>query len=119
VRIMQDDRVLGPGEEGEIVGRSPGVMQGYYNDPEATARVIAPDVWRRHGGLGFLDAEEYLYSTGRVKDLIILGGANLIPADVEEVVDHVPGVRYSAAVGVDSRRTGSQRLHIVAEVRGD
>jgi acyl-CoA synthetase (AMP-forming)/AMP-acid ligase II len=119
VRIMQDDRVLGPGEEGEIVVRSPGVMQGYYNNPEATARVLSPDGWLRTGDLGFLDADEYLYITGRVKDLIILGGANVIPADVEEVVDHVPGVRYSAAVGIDSQRMGSQRLHIVAEVRGD
>jgi acyl-CoA synthetase (AMP-forming)/AMP-acid ligase II len=119
VRIMQDDRVVGPGEEGEIVVRSPGVMQGYYNNPEATARVLSPDGWLRTGDLGFRDAEEYLYITGRVKDLIILGGGNLIPADVEEVVDHVPGVRYSAAVGIDSERTGSQRLHIVAEVRGD
>lgn len=94
-------------------------MQGYYNNPEATARVLSPDGWLRTGDLGFRDAEEYLYITGRVKDLIILGGGNLIPADVEEVVDHVPGVRYSAAVGIDSERTGSQRLHIVAEVRGD
>src|SRR4030095_12941164 len=119
VRIMQDDRVVGPGQEGEIVVRSPGVMRGYYGNPEDTRRVLSPDGWLRTGDLGFLDAEEYLYITGRLKDLIILGGGNLIPADVEEVVDHVPGVRYSAAVGIDSERTGSQRLHIVAEVRGD
>jgi long-chain acyl-CoA synthetase len=105
--------------EGEIVIQSPGVMQGYYNNPEATRRALSPDGWLRTGELGFLDAEEYLYITGRVKDLIILGGANVIPADVEEMVDRVGGVRYSAAVGIDSKRTGSQRLHIVAEVRGD
>jgi acyl-CoA synthetase (AMP-forming)/AMP-acid ligase II len=119
VRILQDDKVVGPGVEGEIVVQSPGVMQGYYNNPEATSRVLSPDGWLRTGDLGFLDAEEYLFVTGRVKDLIILGGKNLVPADVEEVVDHVGGVRYSAAVGIDSERTGSQRLHIVAEVRGD
>ncbi|HEX4995113.1 MAG TPA: AMP-binding protein, partial [Methylomirabilota bacterium] len=119
VRIMQEDRVVGPGVEGEIVVRSPGVMQGYHNNPEATRRVLSADGWLRTGDLGFLDAEEYLYVTGRVKDLIILGGENVIPADVEEVVDRVGGVRYSAAVGIDSERTGSQRLHVVAEVRGD
>ena len=119
VRIMQEDQVLGPGVEGEIVVQSPGVMQGYYNNPDATRRVLSPEGWLRTGDLGFLDAEDYLFVTGRVKDLIILGGKNVTPTDVEEVVDHVGGVRYSAAVGIDSERTGSQRLHIVAEVRGD
>jgi long-chain acyl-CoA synthetase len=75
-------------------------MQGYYNNPEATARVLSPDGWLRTGDLGFLDAEGYLYVTGRLKDVIILGGENVIPADIEEIVDHVPGVRHSAAVGV-------------------
>ena len=69
------------------------------------------------GDLGFVDSSGYLYVTGRLKDLIILGGENVIPLDVEEVVDQVPGVRYSAAVGLTSERTGSQRLHVVAEVR--
>jgi acyl-CoA synthetase (AMP-forming)/AMP-acid ligase II len=119
VRILQDDRVMEAGVEGEINVQSPGVMQGYYNNPEATRRVLSRDGWLRTGDLGFVDGEGYLFVTGRVKDLIILGGGNVIPADVEEVVDHVPGVRYSAAVGIDSARLGSQRLHVVAEVRGD
>jgi acyl-CoA synthetase (AMP-forming)/AMP-acid ligase II len=119
VRIVQDERVADTGVEGEICVQSPGVMQGYYNNPEATRRVLSRDGWLRTGDLGFLDSEGFLFVTGRVKDLIILGGQNVIPADVEEVVDHVPGVRYSAAVGIDSARTGTQRLHVVAEVRGD
>ena len=49
--------------------------------------------------------------------MIILGGENVVPTDVEEIVDHVPGIRYSAAVGVDSERTGTQRLYVVAELR--
>jgi acyl-CoA synthetase (AMP-forming)/AMP-acid ligase II len=108
---------LPPGTEGEICVKSPGVMQGYYNNPEATARVLTSDGWLRTGDLGFVDAEGYLYITGRLKDIIILGGENIVPADVEEIVDHVPGVRYSAAVGVDSERTGTQRLYVVAELR--
>jgi acyl-CoA synthetase (AMP-forming)/AMP-acid ligase II len=103
--------------EGEICVKSPGVMQGYYNNPEATARVLTPDGWLRTGDLGFLDSEGYLYVTGRLKDIIIVGGKNIAPADIEEIVDHVPGVRYSAAVGVDSERTGTQRLYVVAELR--
>src|SRR6059036_1903400 len=108
---------LPPDTEGEICVKSPGVMQSYYNNPEATARVLTPDGWLRTGDLGFVDAEGYLYITGRLKDIIILGGENIVPADVEEIVDHVPGVRYSAAVGVDSERTGTQRLYVVAELR--
>jgi len=107
-----------PGEVGEILVRSPGVMQGYYRDPDATARALR-DGWLHTGDLGFLDADGYLYVAGRVKDLIIVGGENVAPADVEEIVDAVAGVRYSAAVGLDSARAGTQRLHVVAEVRGE
>src|SRR6058998_3597885 len=107
------------GEEGEICVKSPGVMKGYYNNPVATAKVLMPGGWLRTGDLGFVDAEGFLYITGRLKDLIILGGQNVVPADIEEVVDRVNGVRYSAAVGIDSERTGTQRLHVVAEVRSE
>jgi acyl-CoA synthetase (AMP-forming)/AMP-acid ligase II len=108
---------LPPDTEGEVCVKSPGVMRGYYNNPAATARVLTEDGWLRTGDLGFLDAEGYLYITGRLKDVIIVGGQNLAPADIEELADQVPGVRYSAAVGIDSERTGSQRLYVVAEAR--
>jgi acyl-CoA synthetase (AMP-forming)/AMP-acid ligase II len=94
-------------------------MLGYYNNPEATARVLSADGWLRTGDLGFVDDEGYLYITGRLKDVILLGGENVLPADIEEIVDDVPGVRYSAAIGLDSERTGTQRLHVVAEVRSE
>jgi acyl-CoA synthetase (AMP-forming)/AMP-acid ligase II len=126
VRVMDpqldgatEERVLGAGVEGEVCVKSPGVMKGYYKNPEATAKVLSPDGWLRTGDLGFVDAEGYLFITGRIKDVIILGGENVLPADIEEVVDHVPGVRYSAAVGLDSERAGTQRLHVVAEVRSE
>ena len=105
------------GVEAEICVKSPGVMQGYYKNPEATRSVLSQDGWLRTGDLGFVDAEGYLYVTGRLKDLIILGGQNVVPANIEEIVDRVDGVRYSAAVGIENERTGSQRLHVVAEVR--
>ena len=104
---------------GEICVKSPGVMLGYYNNPEATARVLSADGWLRTGDLGFLDDEGCLYVTGRLKDLMILGGENVVPHDIEEIVDHVAGIRYSAAVAVDSERTGTQRLHVIAEVRDE
>jgi acyl-CoA synthetase (AMP-forming)/AMP-acid ligase II len=111
--------VLGPGVEGEVCVKSPGVMVGYYNNPAATAQVLGADGWLRTGDLGILDDQGFLYITGRLKDVIILGGENVLPADIEEIVDHVPGVRYSAAVGLESERTGTQRLHVVAEVRSE
>jgi acyl-CoA synthetase (AMP-forming)/AMP-acid ligase II len=110
---------LPPGVEGEICVKSPGVMRGYYNNAEATAKVLSADGWLRTGDLGIVNDEGLLFVTGRIKDLIVLGGQNLAPADVEEIVDAIPGVRYSAAVGVESERTATQRLFVVAEVRAD
>jgi acyl-CoA synthetase (AMP-forming)/AMP-acid ligase II len=110
---------LAPMDIGEICVKSPGVMRGYYNNPEATARAIDADGWLRTGDLGCLDHAGDLYVTGRLKDLMILGGDNVVPHDIEEVVDHLAGVRYSAAVGVDSERSGTQRLHVIAEVRDE
>jgi fatty-acyl-CoA synthase len=107
-----------PGEVGEILVQSPGVMQGYYRDPEGTARALR-DGWLHTGDLGYLDAEGYLFITGRMKDVIIVRGQNVVPGDIEEAADHVAGIRYSAAVGIESERTGTQRLHVVAEVRDD
>ena len=107
-----------PGEVGEILVQSPGVMQGYYRDPDATARALRGG-WLHTGDLGFLDAQGYLFVTGRIKDVIIVRGQNVVPTDIEEAADHVAGVRYSAAIGIESERTGTQRLHVIAEVRGD
>jgi long chain fatty acid CoA FadD26 len=113
-----DARRAAPLEVGEILVQSAGVMQGYYRDEAATRRALRGG-WLHTGDLGMLDAEGYLYVTGRIKDLIIVRGQNVVPADVEEVVDAVPGIRYSAAIGIESERTGTQRLHVVAELRSD
>jgi acyl-CoA synthetase (AMP-forming)/AMP-acid ligase II len=117
VRIMDGAQQVNAEVEGEICVRSPGVMQGYYRNPAGTRRVLSDDGWLRTGDLGFVDREGFLFITGRLKDLIILGGENVIPADIEEIVDRIAGVRYSAAVGLENERTGTQRLHVVAEVR--
>jgi acyl-CoA synthetase (AMP-forming)/AMP-acid ligase II len=108
-----------PATTGEIWVKSPGVMRGYYGNPAATASVLTADGWLRTGDLGFVDRDGFLYITGRLKDLMILGGENVVPSDIEELVDHVAGVRYSAAVATESERTGTHRLHVVAEVRDE
>jgi acyl-CoA synthetase (AMP-forming)/AMP-acid ligase II len=117
VKIVDGDVELTAGSAGEILVKSPGVMRGYYGNAEATEKVLTPDGWLRSGDLGFVDREGHLYITGRIKDVIIVGGENIGPADIEELVDQVPGIRYSGAVGVDSDRLGTQRLYVVAEVR--
>ncbi|MBI2467896.1 MAG: AMP-binding protein [Candidatus Rokubacteria bacterium] len=119
VAIWEDGepgRFLGPGEAGEIVVRTPGAMRGYYRDPDATRRAFRSG-WLHTGDLGYLEADGYLFVVGRQKDLIIVRGENLMPLDVETVVDAIPGVRYSAAVGVGSERVGTERLVVVVEVR--
>jgi acyl-CoA synthetase (AMP-forming)/AMP-acid ligase II len=120
VAIARPDGAAGAraDEVGEILVQSPGVMQGYHREPDATAHALR-DGWLHTGDLGFLDADGYLYVTGRIKDVIIVGGQNVAPADLEEIVDGLPRIRYSAVVGLDSARTGTQRVHVVAEVRDE
>ena len=87
-------RIVGPdtgadvpaGEVGEILIRSPQVMQGYWHNDEATAAVIDADGWFRSGDAGYLDADGYLYIHDRVKDMIVSGGENVYPAEVENVL---------------------------------
>ncbi len=109
-------RRLPTGEAGEIVVRTPAAMRGYYRDPAATAQAFRSG-WLHTGDLGYLEPDGYLFVVGRQKDLIVVRGENVMPLDVEAVVDAVPGVRYSAAVGLGSDRLGTQRLVVVAEVR--
>jgi acyl-CoA synthetase (AMP-forming)/AMP-acid ligase II len=107
---------VGPGEVGEIVVRTPAAMRGYYRDPAATARAFRSG-WLHTGDLGYREPDGFLFVVGRQKNLLIVRGENLMPSDVESVVDQVAGVRYSAAVGVASDRLGTQRLVVVAEAR--
>lgn len=109
-------RFLPPGEVGEIVVRTPGAMRGYDGDPEATRHAFRSG-WLHTGDLGYLAPDGELFVVGRQKELIILRGENLAPHEVERIVDAVPGIRYSAAVGLPSARVGTERLVVVAEVR--
>jgi len=109
---------LGEREEGAIHFRGSSVMQGYFRNPEATAAVERGDGWIDSGDLGYW-ADEDLFITGRVKDVIIAAGRNIYPQEVEEAVGDVPGVRRGcvAAFGVEDPRTGTERLVVVAESR--
>jgi acyl-CoA synthetase (AMP-forming)/AMP-acid ligase II len=100
VEIMNDDgQVLRPGETGEICVRGDLVMKGYYKAPELTAQTIV-DGWLHTGDIGHLDAGGYLHITDRKKDMIISGGFNIYPSEVEQVIWSHPKVQDCAVIGV-------------------
>jgi long-chain acyl-CoA synthetase len=96
---------LSVGETGEIIVRSPVLMSGYFNQPEATAAALV-DGWLHTGDAGALDDEGYVYLKDRIKDMIVSGGENIYPAEVENVLFEHPSVREVAVVGVPDERWG-------------
>lgn len=106
------------GEEGEIVIGGPTVMQGYFRDPAATAAAIR-DGWLHTGDLGRRNADGYLFVTGRVKALIISGGENVSPVEVEEVLRQHPQVADVAVIGTPHPKWGEQVTAVVVARGGD
>lgn len=101
VRVADaDDRPLPDGEIGGIQVRGPNVMSGYWKLPERRDEDFAPDGFFRTGDLGRFDADGYLAIVGRAKDLVISGGYNVYPKEIEMLLDEIPGVAESAAFGV-------------------
>jgi long-chain acyl-CoA synthetase len=112
-----DGRALPAGEIGEICCRSPGVMQGYWNAPEASADAIQ-DGWLHTGDVGYVDEGGYLYIVDRKKDLIIRGGFNVYPRDVEDALVEHPAVQMAAVVGRPSERHGEEVVAFVSLTDG-
>jgi len=104
----ETNRTLGPGEQGEVCCRGYNVMRGYYNMPEETSRTIDADGWLHSGDLGVMDEDGYLSITGRLKDMIIRGGENVYPREIEEFLYTMEGVRDVQVVGVPSNRYGEE-----------
>ena len=94
------------GEVGELWTRSHQNMKGYWNNPEATADAVTPDGWFRTGDAGYCDADGYLYLHDRVKDMIVSGGENVYPAEVENALMKHPAVADVAVIGVPDERVG-------------
>jgi acyl-CoA synthetase (AMP-forming)/AMP-acid ligase II len=118
IRILgPDDRDVPPGEPGEIVGRGRIVMAGYHARPDANAEATWVDElgrrWLRTGDVGRLDEEGFLYIVDRKKDMILSGGQNVYPADIEAVMFGHPDVAEVAVVGVPSERWGETPLAVV------
>jgi long-chain acyl-CoA synthetase len=103
----EHDRAVAPGERGEVVVRGPNVMKGYYGNPEATAEAKRSG-WFRTGDIGQLDADGYLSIVDRKKDMILRGGYNVYPREVEETLLAHPAVSLAAVVGVPDDRLGEE-----------
>ena len=106
MRILDDSgRDCGVGEVGEICGRGPIMMKGYYNRPDLTQQAIV-DGWLHSGDMGYVDDEGYLFLVDRKKDMIITGGVNVYPKDIEEVIVKHPHVREAAVFGIPDAKWG-------------
>jgi acyl-CoA synthetase (AMP-forming)/AMP-acid ligase II len=106
-------RPLPDGTVGELVIRGPQVTCGYYKNPEATAAAFFPDGWLRSGDLGYRDAEGFYFVTGRIKELIIKGGENIAPREIDEALLRHPAVLDAAAVGIPDRHYGQEIMACV------
>ena len=101
VRIVDDDgEDIPPGHDGEVWVKGPGVMKGYHDCPVETRAAITPDGWLKTGDVGTLDRDGYLSITGRKKEMIIVSGENVAPAEVEAVLAEHPAVKQAAVIGV-------------------
>lgn len=116
--VDQDGRQCAPGEIGEVIARSPYLMAGYHNRPDATAKALR-DGSLHTGDLGYLDEDHYLYLVDRKNDVIITGGMNVYSAEVEQFLQRCPGVRQVAVVGLPDPDWGEcVTAFVVAGVEG-
>jgi long-chain acyl-CoA synthetase len=118
IRIVDNEgnRDCEVGEVGEIWCRSAQVMLGYWKRPEDTAKAITPDKWFKTGDAGYVDADGYVYIHDRVKDMIVSGGENVYPAEVENVLMSHPAIADVAVIGIPHEKWGETALAVVVKV---
>ncbi|MBI4287708.1 MAG: long-chain-fatty-acid--CoA ligase [Chloroflexi bacterium] len=119
IAIMgEDGKLLPTGQVGEIVARGPRVMAGYWKDPEKTAKALSKDGWLHTNDVGWMDEEGYIYLSGRGDDMIIRGGENISPEEVEQVIQAHPAVEEVAVIAVPDQEYGQQPRACVALKKG-
>ena len=106
-----------PGQTGEIWLKGPGVTPGYWKKPEETARTFEQG-WFKTGDLGYIDADGYYYLTDRIKHIIISGGENISPKEIESVINQVEGIAESAVVGIPDAKWGERAVAAVVKKTG-
>jgi malonyl-CoA/methylmalonyl-CoA synthetase len=119
VRIVDEtDRGLPPGEVGAVLVKGPNVFQGYWRAPEKNAVEFTADGWFRTGDLGTMSEDGYLTLVGRAKDLVITGGLNVYPSEVEALIDELPGVVETAVIGLPHPDLGEAVTAVVKREAG-
>ena len=119
LRVCDDqDHTVATGEIGNIQVKGPNVFKGYWRMPEKTAEEFTTDLWFKTGDVGKMGADGYVSIVGRSKDLIISGGYNVYPAEIEEHINPMPGVAESAVIGVPHRDFGEAVVAVVVRKRG-
>lgn len=111
-------KVLGAHQAGEIYLRTPTLMLGYWNQPQATAEVIDGEGWYRTGDGGYVDEDGYLFLTDRIRDMIISGGENIYPVEVEQVLRLHPAVQEVVVIGVKDERWGEAVCAVIEQRPG-
>jgi fatty-acyl-CoA synthase len=113
IRRVGSSEIAAIGETGEIWTRGPLIMDGYFRDPIATANTIDEDGWLNTGDLASMDERGFLTFRGRSREVIIRGGENVYPQEIEQVVDQAPGVAESVVIGTRHARLGEEVTAIV------
>ena len=111
--MNQENQVCGTDEIGDIQVSGPNIFKGYWQMPEKTAEEFTEDAYFKTGDVGRIDADGYLSIVGRSKDLIISGGYNVYPKEIESVIDEMPGVLESAVIGVPHADFGEAVVAVV------
>ncbi|MBI4331246.1 MAG: long-chain-fatty-acid--CoA ligase [Chloroflexi bacterium] len=117
--IGENGSPLPPGEVGEIVARGPRIMSGYWKDAEKTAKAFTRDGWLRTNDMGWMDEDGYFYLAGRGDDMIIRGGENISPEEVENVIYAHPKIEECAVIGIPDTEWGQQICAVVVTKKGE
>jgi acyl-CoA synthetase (AMP-forming)/AMP-acid ligase II len=119
MKVIDDNgKELPPGEAGEIIARGPRVMSGYWQDDEKTAKAFTADGWLRTGDVGYRDEEGYYYLAGRGDDMIIRGGENISPEEVENILYSNPKIEDVAVIGIPDPEWGQEPAAVIVLKKG-